>query len=176
MRFEATPLADVWLIRLDAHVDARGFFARTFCAEEFAAHGLTTTFEQSSISRNTRMGTLRGMHYQPEPYAETKFVRCIRGAIFDVAVDLRPGSPTRGQWYAHTLTADAGEALYVGRGLAHGFQTLCDDTDVLYQISPAFTAGHGAGVRWNDPSFAIAWPRAEAILSERDAAYPEWQP
>jgi dTDP-4-dehydrorhamnose 3,5-epimerase len=176
VKFEATPLQDVWLVRLDPHVDARGFFARSFCAEEFAAHGLAAGFEQSSLSRNAHVGTVRGMHYQRAPFEEAKLVRCVQGAVFDVALDLRPSSPTLGKWFGATLSAVGGEALYLGPGLAHGFQTLCDDTDVLYQITPAFQPGHGAGVRWNDPSFGISWPLSDVIISERDGSYADWRP
>ncbi|MCW2396656.1 dTDP-4-dehydrorhamnose 3,5-epimerase [Sphingobium sp. B8D3B] len=154
--------------------DERGYFARTFCEAEFAAHGLSERFEQSSLSRNLLAGTLRGMHYQAAPHAEAKFVRCVRGALMDVVVDVRPGSPTCGKWVAERLTADSGTGLYIAPGLAHGFQTLVDDTDMLYQITPAFRAGFGSGVRWNDPAFGIDWPLPNPILSDRDAAYPDW--
>lgn len=174
MTFEPLGIEGVWRVRLTPFEDDRGFFARTFCADEFAAHGLPAVFEQSSVSRNTKRGTLRGMHYQAPPHAEAKFVRCIRGAIVDVAVDIREGSPTFGQWAAEELTADNGVALYIAPGLAHGFQTLADDTDVLYQITPAFRPGLGRGVRWDDPAFDIRWPIADPLLSERDATYPDW--
>lgn len=176
MIFEPLELAGVWRVALDRHEDERGFFARTFCRDEFEAHGLAGEFEQSSLSRNARRGTLRGMHYQAEPNAETKFVRCVRGAVFDVVVDLRPGSPTRGRWVGEMLTAENGLALYVPAGFAHGFQTVEDDSDVLYQITPAFRPGFGAGVRWDDPAFGIRWPVSDPILSERDASYPDWLP
>ncbi|MCX8252500.1 dTDP-4-dehydrorhamnose 3,5-epimerase [Beijerinckiaceae bacterium RH AL1] len=176
MTFEETDIAGVWRVGLSPHIDERGFFARTFCSDEFAAHGLPAHFEQSSLSRNTAAGTLRGMHYQAAPHAEAKFVRCVRGSIFDVAVDLRPDSPTRGRWVGETLSAENGLGLYLAPGLAHGFQTLEDDSDVLYQITPAFRAGHGAGVRWNDPAFGITWPLPAQHLSERDATYPDWAP
>jgi len=171
-----TPLSidGVWRVELTLMPDDRGFFARTFCAAEFAAQGLPTIFEQSSLSRNTRAGTLRGMHYQEAPHAEAKFVRCVRGALVDVVVDLRLNSPTRGRWIAENLTADGGTGLYIAPGLAHGFQTLVDNTDVLYQITPSFRPGFGAGVRWNDPAFAIDWPLPNPILSDRDASYPDW--
>jgi dTDP-4-dehydrorhamnose 3,5-epimerase len=137
---------------------------------------LPAQFEQSSLSRNTATGTLRGMHYQAAPFAEAKFARCVRVSIFDVAVDLRPGSPTRGRWVGETLSARNGLGLFLAPGLAHGFQTLKDDSDVLYQITPAFRAGHGAGVRWNDPAFDITWPLPAQHLSERDATYLNWAP
>lgn len=171
-----TPLSidGVWRVELSPMSDDRGYFARTFCTAEFAAQGLPATFEQTSLSRNTRAGTLRGMHYQEPPHAEAKFVRCVRGALMDVVVDIRSESPTRGQWIAETLTADSGTGLYIAPGLAHGFQTLVDDTDMLYQITPAFRPGCGAGVRWNDPAFGIDWPLPNPILSDRDASYPDW--
>ncbi len=176
MIFERTIIDDVWRVRLEPHVDERGFFARSFCGDEFAAHGLPAVFEQSSLSHNSRARTLRGMHFQAAPHAEKKFVRCVSGAIVDVAVDLRPGSPTRGQWVSETLTAENGIGLYIGAGMAHGFQTLEDQSTVLYQITPAFKPGYGLGARWNDPAFGIEWPLADPILSERDASYPDWQP
>ena len=176
MIFEALEIDGLWRVRLEPHADERGFFARTFCADEFAAHGLVYAFEQSSLSRNTRAGVVRGMHFQALPDAETKFVRCVRGAVFDVAIDLRPGSLTPGRWHGEVLDARHGAGLYIPAGFAHGFQTLEDDSEVLYQITPRFRPGLGRGVRWNDPAFAIAWPRADAVVSERDAAYPDWRP
>ena len=119
-------------------------------------------------------GTLRGMHFQTSPFAEAKFVRCVRGAIFDVAVDLRPASKTYLQWIGETLSEENGLGLYIGPGLAHGFQTLREDTDVLYQITPAYTPGYAAGIRWDDPAFKISWPSPTPFMSERDAAYPDW--
>ncbi len=175
MIFQETPIAGLWRVLPEPRPDERGSFTRTFCAQEFAAHGLPGVFEQSSLSSNTRAGTLRGMHFQPDPHAEAKFVRCVRGAIFDVAVDLRADSPTRGQWFGETLSAGNGIGLYIAPGLAHGFQTLEDASDVLYQITPPYRPGLGAGVRWDDPAFGIRWPLATPFLSERDATYPDWQ-
>lgn len=172
--FRETPIAGLWKVLPEPRPDERGHFTRTFCADEFAAQGLPQVFEQSSLSHNTRTGTLRGMHFQPDPHAEAKFVRCVRGSVFDVAVDLREGSPTRGQWYGETLSADNGVGLYIPPGLAHGFQTLEADTDVLYQITPAYRPGFAAGVRWNDPALGIDWPIKEPFLSERDATYQDW--
>ncbi len=128
------------------------------------------------MSRNTVASTLRGMHYQLAPHAESKFVRCVRGSIFDVTVDLRPDSPTRGRWSGATLSAENGTGIYIAPGLAHGIQTLESDTDVLYQISPLFKPSLGAGVRWNDPAFRIDWPLPSPCMSERDSAYPDWLP
>ena len=176
MIFEATKLAGVFRVLTEPHVDERGYFARTFSSNEFWARGLPGVFEDSSISHNRQASTLRGMHFQNAPFEEAKFVRCIRGAIFDVAVDLRPGSPTQGQWIGEHLTAENGVGLFIPGGFAHGFQTLQDDTDVLYQITPAYMPGHGRGVRWNDPAFGIDWPLADPILSERDATYTDWAP
>jgi dTDP-4-dehydrorhamnose 3,5-epimerase len=176
MIFEETAIVGVWRVSLQPNVDDRGFFARTFCRDEFAARGLPSVFEQTSVSHNRLAGTLRGMHFQPHPHAEAKFVRCVRGAVFDVAVDLRAESPTRGQWVGAELSAQNGLALFVPPGLAHGFQTLEDDSDVLYQITPPFEPGLGAGVRWDDPAFGIDWPHPAAFLSERDASYPDWRP
>lgn len=176
MIVEPTLIEDVLRISWEPHRDERGQFARTFCMEELAASGIPSIFEQSSISSNSRRGTLRGMHYQKEPNGEAKLVRCVRGAVYDVAVDLRPRSATYGKWVAETLTADNGVALYIPLGFAHGFQTLEDESDVLYQITPAYRPGFGVGVRWNDPTLGIDWPIAEPILSERDATYGDWQP
>jgi len=159
--------------------DERGWFARTFDAEAFAAHGLEPAVVQCNVSYNARAGTLRGMHFQREPHGEDKLVRCQRGALFDVIVDLRPGSPTRGRWFGVELTPDNGRSLFIPKGLAHGFQTLADDTEVHYQMSTPYVPGAGDGVRWDDPAFGIEWPDAPPggrIISERDAAYPDFAP
>ena len=175
MRFSETKIPGVLIVDIEAHEDARGAFARLQCPEEFAAAGHPFAPAQTSLSRNPDAGTLRGMHYQPAPYAETKLVRAVRGRIFDVALDLRPGSPTWRQWTGAELSADNARALFIPEGVAHGFLTLEPDTDVLYQISPAFQPGHEAGVRWDDPAFAIAWPSAPKVISERDLGYPDHQ-
>jgi len=175
MRFSPTELAGVLVVDAEAHTDARGAFARLHCPEDFAHAGQPFEPAQTSLSRNPAAGTLRGMHYQPAPHAEAKLVRCVRGAMFDVALDLRPDSPTRGQWTACELSADNLRALYIPQGVAHGFLTLEPDTDVLYQIAPRFEAGHEAGVRWNDPAFAISWPSAPQVISDRDAGYPDYR-
>lgn len=175
MIFEETRISGVWRVSLERHEDARGYFARTFCADEFANHGLAANFEQHSVASNVKRGTLRGMHFQFPPNAEIKFVRCVRGAIYDVAIDLRPDSPTYRQWVSEILSADNGVGLYVAEGIAHGYQTLTDDADVLYQITPKFRPGFGQGVRWNDPVFGVAWPISDPILSERDAQYPDYK-
>ena len=175
MRFTPTDIAGVVIVDLEPVADPRGFFARLFCPDEFAAAGLPFEPVQTSLSRNDAALTLRGLHYQPDPHGETKLVRVARGRAFDVAVDLRPASPTYLRWTAAELSADTGRALFIGPGLAHGFLTLEPDTDVVYQISPKFRPGLGAGFRWDDPSFAIAWPEAPAVISERDAAYPDFR-
>ena len=176
MIFSPTPLPGAWLVDVERHEDARGFFARTWCRREFEAHGLNARLVQCSMSRNRRRGTLRGMHWQAAPHAEVKLVRCSRGAIFDVIIDLRPGSPTRARHYAAELTAENGRALYIPEGFAHGFVTLVDDSDVVYQMSEYYEPSAGRGVRWNDPAFGIAWPIADPILHERDAHYPDYVP
>jgi dTDP-4-dehydrorhamnose 3,5-epimerase len=173
-RFAETEIEGVVLVEIEPRGDDRGAFARLHCAEEFAAAGHPFTPAQTSLSRNPQIGTLRGLHHQPHPHAEVKLVRCVRGRIFDVAVDLRPSSPTHRRWTAAELSADNARALLIPEGVAHGFLTLEPDCDVLYQIAPAFQPGHEAGVRWDDPAFAIAWPHAPALISPRDAGYPDY--
>jgi len=172
MKFVATPLAGAFVVELEELADERGFFARSFCREEFERHGLVAAVAQCNVSYNARRGTLRGLHYQGEPHPEAKLVRCTRGAVWDVAVDLRPGSPTRYRWFALELTADNRRALYVPAGFAHGFQSLTDASELLYQMSECYRADLARGVRWDDPRLAIAWPVAPAIVSERDRALP----
>src|SRR5882724_292231 len=172
MKFEQTPLPGAFVVDLDRKDDERGFFARTFCHDEFAEHGLVTDYAQSSVSFNKRRGTLRGMHFQKKPHEETKLVRCTMGAIFDVIVDLRPGSPTQTRWFGIELSAVNRKALYVPKGFAHGFITLIDESEVLYQISAKFHPESAAGVRWNDPAFAIKWPVEAVVVSGRDRSYP----
>ena len=172
MRFSETGIAGVAIVDIEPREDARGAFARLQCPDEFAGAGHPFVPAQTSLSRNTRAGTLRGMHYQPAPYGETKLVRAVRGRIFDVALDLRADSPTYLRWTAEELSAENARALLIPEGVAHGFLTLEPDTDVLYQISPAFQPGHEAGVRWDDPAFAIAWPAAPEVISERDSRLP----
>jgi dTDP-4-dehydrorhamnose 3,5-epimerase len=163
------------VIELARQADQRGFFARSWCRQEFDTHGLTTQLAQCSLSFNIRKGTLRGMHYQTEPHAEDKLVRCTRGAVYDVVLDLRPHSPTFRQWAAFKLTADNYRMLYIPKGLAHGFQTLADTTEVFYQMSEPYHPQSACGVRWNDPAFQIHWPLPDPILSQRDAGYPDFQ-
>ena len=173
--FIPTSIQGVLLIELEKREDERGFFARTYCEQEFAARGLKTRFVQCSVSFNRRSGTLRGMHYQAAPFEETKLVRCTRGAIFDVIVDLRRDSSTFKGHLAVTLSVENGKALYIPEGIAHGFQTLEDDTEVSYQISRFYSPEHARGVRWDDPAFDIPWPPAQRIIIERDRQYPSFQ-
>lgn len=174
MRFAGTAIDGVVVVDIEPHEDERGAFARLQCPDEFAAAGHPFTPAQTSLSRNPHAGTLRGMHYQSAPNAEAKFVRAVRGRIYDVALDLRPASPTFRRWVSQELSADNARALLIPEGVAHGFLTLEPDTDVLYQISPAFKPGHETGVRWDDPAFAIAWPAQPALISSRDATYPDF--
>jgi len=172
VRFEPTRIPGVFLIEPEPVEDARGLFARTWCAEEFRRHELNPALAQCSTSFNRRRGTLRGMHYQAEPWAEAKLVRCTGGAIHDVALDLRPASPAYRQWVGVDLSAANRRALYIPEGVAHGFQTLADDSEVFYQISVAYHPEAARGVRWDDPAFGIRWPLAAPLLNERDAGYP----
>jgi dTDP-4-dehydrorhamnose 3,5-epimerase len=176
MRFTELDLAGVHLIELDPHPDARGFFARAFCEREFEEHGLPARFPQCNLSRNPGVGTLRGMHYERAPSRESKLVRCVSGAIHDVAVDLRPGSPTRFRWIGVDLSAESGRALFLPAGLAHGFLTLAEGTDVFYHMGDFHRPTEARGLRWNDPFFGIEWPAAPRVISERDASYPDFEP
>lgn len=172
MRFIETALPGAYILEPEPIQDERGFFARTWCREEFERHNLDAAVAQCSISFNKRKGTLRGMHYQIAPHAETKLVRCTRGAVYDVAVDLRRDSPSFGRWVGVELTAANHKLLYIPAGMAHGFLSLEDNTEVFYQISPAYSAAHARGVRWDDPLFDIKWPPGEKVLSERDRSWP----
>jgi dTDP-4-dehydrorhamnose 3,5-epimerase len=176
MRFLQTPLPGAWVIELEELGDERGWFARTFDEDEFRARGLDPTIAQCNASFNARRGTVRGLHYQVEPHGESKLVRCVRGAIFDVAVDLRGGSPTRARWHGVELSAENRLAYYIPAGLAHGFQTLTDDSEVLYQMGHPYVPEAARGVRWDDPAFAIAWPAldGERTISQRDRAFPDF--
>jgi dTDP-4-dehydrorhamnose 3,5-epimerase len=171
LKFVPTPLAGAQVIELERLADERGFFARSFCQDEFGRNGLDAAIAQCNISWNRRRGTLRGMHFQAAPHEEAKVVRCTRGAIWDVIVDLREGSATRLQWFSVELTAENRTALYVPKGFAHGFQTLAEDSEVLYQMSEPYHAHLARGVRWDDPQLAIRWPLPDPILSERDRSY-----
>jgi dTDP-4-dehydrorhamnose 3,5-epimerase len=172
MRIEPLNLAGAAVIRQTRHGDARGFFARSFCRDTLAAAGLHADYPQHNISFNARAGTLRGLHFQHPPYEEVKIISCARGAIFDVIVDLRPGSPTYGQWHAAILSAENGDALYAPAGFAHGFQTLCDDVEVRYLMGANFVAGAAGGIRYDDPALSIPWPLPVSVISERDLALP----
>jgi dTDP-4-dehydrorhamnose 3,5-epimerase len=175
MKFHPTKLAGVFEIHIEPMRDERGFFARTWCRSEFEEHGLESTLVQCNISFNPRKGTLRGMHYQAAPFAETKLVRCTQGAICDVVLDLRPQSPTFKGWIAVTLTAKNRNMVYVPKGCAHGFLTMQDETEVFYEMSEVYHAESARGVRWNDPSFGIAWPEKMEVISDRDLNYPDFK-
>ena len=175
MIFTETELKGAYIIDLERREDDRGFFARTWFQQEFEAHGLVARIVQANMSYNKLKGTLRGMHYQRSPYAETKLVRAVRGAIIDVIIDLRPGSPTYKRWIGVELTANNRRALFVPEGFAHGFQTLEDDTDVSYQVSAFYTPGAEGGARYNDPAFDIQWPLPISVISEKDAAWPDYE-
>ena len=176
MIFTQTTLAGACIIDLKKIEDERGFFAYLFCAKQAAEHGIATNVAQVKLSSNKRKGTLRGMHLQVPPAAEQKLVRCIRGAIFDVAVDLRPDSPTFRNWVGAELTAANRRAMYLPPGVAHGYQTLTDSTEVMYFVSAAYSPSHARGVRWNDPAFGIEWPLgAPVVIHERDAGYPDFE-
>lgn len=174
MQFIQTIFTGAYLIEPTLISDERGFFARTYCRNEFASKGLKADAVQCNISYNKKCGTLRGMHFQRLPNAEAKLVRCTAGAIYDVIVDLRQESPTFAQWAAFELTAHNRHALYIPEGFAHGFQTLADNTEVLYQMFNFFAPGSAGGVRWDDPAFGIEWPLEISVMSERDRAYPDF--
>ena len=176
MNFISTPLEKAYIIEIEAMADERGFFARSWCAQEFSLHGLNPNVAQCSVSFNARRGTLRGMHYQNEPHPEAKLVRCSSGAIYDVVLDLRPASPSYCKWFAVELTAANRKMLYVPEGMAHGFQTLADDTEVFYQISESYRPECARGVRWDDPRFGIEWPIRDPIISQRDRTFADHKP
>jgi dTDP-4-dehydrorhamnose 3,5-epimerase len=172
--FTETPLLGAFVVEPEPIEDARGLFARTWCRREFEARGLETRIAQCSTSFNKRKGTLRGMHYQVSPAAETKIIRCTRGSLYDVILDMRPDSPTFTRHFAVVLTAENRKMLYVPTGFAHGFQTLEDDTELLYQISEFYAPDHARGVRWDDPVFGIRWPEDERTIVGRDRSYPNF--
>ncbi|TAK32245.1 MAG: dTDP-4-dehydrorhamnose 3,5-epimerase [Chloroflexota bacterium] len=175
MFFDETALKGAFIIDPERLEDERGFFARTFCQREFAARGLSQQFVQCNISFNSKQGTLRGMHYQGAPHEEAKLVRCTRGAIYDVIVDLRPVSPTFKRWIAVELNAENQRMLYVPQGFAHGFQTLEDETEIFYQMSEPYVPDCARGFRWDDPTFAIAWPSVPTrTISSKDRSYALW--
>jgi dTDP-4-dehydrorhamnose 3,5-epimerase len=174
MIFRETRLSGAYIIELVPHDDERGSFARTLCEREFADVGLPTRFPQCNLSRNTRAGTLRGMHWQAAPHHEGKLVRCVRGALYDVIVDLRPGSATRLGWLGVELSAETGRALFVPEGFAHGFITSQDETDVFYHMTACYRPEGARGFRWNDPAIGIEWPATPTVVSGRDATYPDF--
>jgi len=174
VKFMPTPLEGVLVLELEHLRDERGFFARTFDAHQFRERGLATNIVQQSVSFNPRKGTLRGMHLQRHPYGETRIVPCTRGALLDVVVDLRPASPTYKQWFGAELTAENGKSLYIPVDCAHGFLTLEDNTEVLYEMTQEFTPTSFFGVRWDDRAFSIAWPFAPTVISQRDATFRDY--
>jgi dTDP-4-dehydrorhamnose 3,5-epimerase len=174
VKFTPLPLQGAFLIEPEPVADERGFFARTFCREEFSAHGLNPELQQCSISFNTSKATLRGMHYQKEPHQEVKLVRCTMGRIYDVIIDLRQDSATFKQWASVELTAGNHKLIYIPEGFAHGFLTLASNCEVFYQMSEFFHSESIAGVRWNDPAFSIQWPGDVSTISDRDRNYPDF--
>ena len=176
MHFRDTGVPGACLIELDLRVDRRGHFARTWCRDEFARQGLNTRIAQCSVSFNSRRGTLRGLHWQAAPHVEAKLVRCTRGAIFDVVVDVRPDSTAFGRWFGVELTPENHRQLYIPEGCAHGFQTLRDDSEVSYVISEDYHPECARGARWNDPLFAITWPLDVTVISDQDLSYPDFAP
>jgi dTDP-4-dehydrorhamnose 3,5-epimerase len=176
MIFTETPLPGAYLIELEPLADERGFFARSYCAEEFAARNLGPALKQCSVSFNLRSGTLRGLHYQGAPHEEHKLVRCTAGAVFDVIVDIRESSPSYRQWFAAELTAANRRSMFIPPGFAHGFMSLTDHAEVYYMISVAHAPQFSRGFRWNDPAFAIEWPLKPTVISARDGAYPLLDP
>ena len=174
MKFHETELQGAYLIDIEKREDERGFFARTWCEKEFKDHGLVARAVQANTSFNAKAGTLRGMHYQLAPYQESKLVRCTRGALYDVIVDLRPDSPTSKRWIGVELTASNNRMLYVPADFAHGFITLVDNTEVAYLISEFYRPGAGGGLRWDDPQFNIEWPRRVEVISDQDAGWPDF--
>jgi dTDP-4-dehydrorhamnose 3,5-epimerase len=175
MIFTPASLQDAFIIDIEKREDARGFFARAWCADEFMQHGLDATLAQASISFNHKRGTLRGMHWQAEPHGEVKVVRCTSGAIYDVIVDVRPESPSFLKWIGVELSASNRRMLYIPKGFAHGFQTLVDDTEVFYFISAFYAPEAARGARYNEPAFGITWPLPISIIATKDEAWPDYQ-
>jgi dTDP-4-dehydrorhamnose 3,5-epimerase len=176
MIFTETALRGAWIIDIAAIADERGFFARMWAPDEFNGRGLNPTLAQCNMAFNRAKGTIRGMHFQRPPYEETKIIRCTRGAIYDVIIDLRPDSPTFCRWSSVELTDDNRRMLYVPPGFAHGYQTLTDETETYYHVSAPYSRDHATGVRWNDPSFDIRWPLGDpAIISAQDRAWPDFR-
>lgn len=175
MKFSETSIPGAHLVEIEPLGDERGFFARSWCADEFAKRGLDARLAQCNISYNKKRGTLRGMHYQAEPFPETKLVRCTMGAIYDVILDLRRDSTAFGRWEAFELSAANRRMLYIPAGVAHGFQTLESDCEVFYQMSEFYHPELAKGIRWNDPAFSVVWPVPDPLISERDRSYPSYR-
>jgi dTDP-4-dehydrorhamnose 3,5-epimerase len=174
VRFTTTSVDGVVLVEVDRITDDRGFFARVWCRDEFAQHGLKVEWAQANVGRSIRAGTLRGMHYQRDPHAEAKLVRCTRGAVYDVALDLRPASPTHLRWVGVTLSANEHTMLYIPEGCAHGYQTLVDDSEIVYFTSKPYAREAATGSRYDDPAFGIQWPVEVEVISEQDAGWDLW--
>jgi len=179
VKFEETPLPGVWVVSLERRGDERGWFARTYDLDEFRSRGMTLDIVQANASSNAHAGTLRGMHFQTAPHEEPKLVRCTRGAAWDVVVDLRADSPSYRRWFGVELSDDNGQMLYIPGGLAHGFQTLVDSTELAYEMGERYAPEAATGVRWDDPAFDIDWPEAPPAgrtITERDATWPDFRP
>jgi dTDP-4-dehydrorhamnose 3,5-epimerase len=176
MEFTETYLKGAYVVKLKRIEDSRGYFARAWCVDEFAVHGLNSRMLQLNVGFSRTKGTLRGMHFQAAPHEEAKFIRCTRGAIYDVIVDLRPGSITYGKWFGVELTAEGSTMLYAPEGFAHGYQTLQDDTEIYYMTSARYAAASAKGVRYNDPALAIDWPSPVSVISDQDRTWPDIQP
>jgi len=175
MQFKELSVEGAYLITLDKHEDERGYFSRSWCLKEFSEQGITFNPEQANIAYSYKKGTLRGMHYQKAPHAEAKLIRCVRGAIYDASIDLRPDSATYRQWVGLELKGRHAQLLFIPEGLAHGYQTLEDNTEIYYQVSHAYTPTAEMGIRWNDPEFQIEWPiTKKVILSEKDKRWPDF--
>lgn len=175
MKFTETSIAGAWLVTLEPRGDERGSFARSFCTGEFAAHGLETAYVQQNVSRSALKGTLRGMHFQLGAHAEVKLIRCAVGAIYDVLMDIRPGSPTYGAWFGAELSGDNNTQMYAPAGVAHGFITLTDNVEVTYLNSSAYAPGQEGGLRYNDPAFNVVWPTPVTVIAPKDEAWPDFQ-
>ena len=175
MIFTETELKDAFIIDIEKREDNRGFFARAFCKNEFQEHGLETNYVQCNLSRTKKAGSIRGMHYQIAPHEEVKLIRCIKGAIYDVIIDLRPDSPTYRKWTGVELSSDNYRMLYVPKGFAHGFQSLVDNVEVFYFVSEFYTPGSERGLRYNDPSFNIEWPLEVTVISDKDRNWPDFK-
>lgn len=175
MKFIETPLKGAYVVELEKRGDERGFFARSFCVDEFKERGLNPTVLQANISGSTKKGTLRGLHYQTAPMAEVKFIRCMKGAVFDVLVDVRPDSPTFKKWYGIELSVDNQKAVYIPEGFAHGHQTLQFDSQIMYMVSQVYSPEHERGIRYNDPAIGVLWPLVPTVMSGKDKAWPDFK-